>query len=163
MHNVETGFPGLCPGKLDLSNTPITRKTLSLVKPPREESSFAAFLVVLDGIKAPGPGNGGTLQGSSSHRSALFRQFRQKRPVTGPRRPGFYLTEPASAGSFLPYRPCQGPILSGSGSFPPSRSRTMLSGEHPFPVQGPSGSGTEKDGYETTIPLREKSGEKPCI
>ena len=34
MHNVQGPFPRLCLGKLDLSNTPVSRKTLSLVKPP---------------------------------------------------------------------------------------------------------------------------------
>ena len=64
VHNVEACFPRLCRGKLDLSNGCFPEKTLSLSKPPRAESSFAAFLTVLDGKEAPGKVTGGTLQGS---------------------------------------------------------------------------------------------------
>ena len=64
MHNVAACFSGLCPEKLDLSNTWTSRKTLSFPKPPHTESSFAAFQTVLDEIAFPGKGKGGTLQGS---------------------------------------------------------------------------------------------------
>ena len=72
MHNVEGSSPGLCPGELDLSNTWVSQKTLSFSKPPRRESSFAAFLTVLDGKHAPGGGREGTLQGSVTPCSARF-------------------------------------------------------------------------------------------
>ena len=87
MHNVRPGLPRLCLGKLDLSNTPVPRKTLSFAKPPRQESSFAASRTVLDGIEAPGKGNGGTLQGPSLHRSALFLTVPSKEAYYRPRGP----------------------------------------------------------------------------
>ena len=61
VHNVRACFPALWAGKLDLSNTSFSEKTLSFSKPPHHESSFAAFPTVLDGKAAPGPGKGGTL------------------------------------------------------------------------------------------------------
>ena len=73
VHNVEAGSSRLCLEELDLSNTCFSEKTLSFSKPPRRESSFAAFLSVLDGNYAPGRGNGGTLQGSVVPGSARFR------------------------------------------------------------------------------------------
>ena len=92
MHNVEAGNPRLCLGYLDLSNTVKSRKTLSFLKPPREKSSFAAFPTVLDGIRLPGKGQRGTLQGSVPQVPHGSVRFRQKRPSFGPRRPGSYLT-----------------------------------------------------------------------
>ena len=73
VHNVEACFPCLWQGKLDLSNTLETVGSLSFPKPPREESSFAAFCSVLDGNTAPGKGRGGTLQGSVCPCSARCR------------------------------------------------------------------------------------------
>ena len=53
---MRASFPRLCLGKLDLSNSSLSRKTLSIAKPPRGESSFAAFRMVLDEKEAPGKG-----------------------------------------------------------------------------------------------------------
>lgn len=50
MHNVVAWNPRLCLGYLELSNTSILAGQLSFPKPPREESSFAAFCYVTDGI-----------------------------------------------------------------------------------------------------------------
>ena len=75
-------FLGLCPRKLDLSNTPDTAGSLSFPKPPHRRSSFAAFLTLLDGIEAPGKGNRGTLQGSVPQCSSLFRQRTEPDPTT---------------------------------------------------------------------------------
>ena len=84
VHNVQGLPPVLCPGKLDLSNTRLSRKTLSFLKPPHEKSSFAAFLRLLDGIEAPGKGKRGTLQGSVIHCSVRFRTVPSKGPVHRP-------------------------------------------------------------------------------
>ena len=56
MHNVGTGFPGLCPGKLGLSNTSFPEKTLSLSKPPHVKKQLRCFLTVLDERPFPGKG-----------------------------------------------------------------------------------------------------------
>ena len=73
VHNVEPCFPGLWPGYLDLSNTLVSRKTLSSSKPPEQESSFAAFPHVLDGIPSPGRGNRRNPSGFRYTCSARFR------------------------------------------------------------------------------------------
>ena len=84
MHNVEACFLGLCPRKLDLSNTSISKKTLSFAKPPHTESSFAAFLHVLDRIKAPGKGEEEPFRVPSTTRSARFRPFPSKEALNRP-------------------------------------------------------------------------------
>ena len=71
---MEAGFTGLCPVKLDLSNTPIPGKTLSFSKPPHLRSSFAAFQSILDGNTAPGKGKGRNPSGFCHRCSTLFRQ-----------------------------------------------------------------------------------------
>ena len=87
VHNVRPGFPWLCQGKLELSNTLVSRKTLSSSKPPRKESSFAAFLSVPDGIPSPGLRSRGTFQGSVLMVPRGSGQSRQKGLPTGPRGP----------------------------------------------------------------------------
>ena len=153
MHNVEACFPRLCRGKLGLSNTPVCRKTLSFLKPPDRKSSFAASRTVLDGIGLPGKGVEGTLQGSVPRVPRGSARFRQKRPVTGPGRPGSIQHGPAGAGPSHPFSPnplgqeaLDGASSAGSGSF-------LLKAQEAH--------GTEKMGMKPTIPLREKSGENP--
>ena len=104
MHNVEAGNPGLWPGYLDLSNTPLSKKTLSSSKPPHPESSFAAFFTVLDRKPCPGLRYRGTLQGSVLSVPRGSGWFRRKRPVTGPRRPGSYPTGGSSFAASVPFR-----------------------------------------------------------
>ena len=92
MHNVWPGFPRLCLGKLDLSNTSKRKKTLSFPKPPQRKSSFAAFLHVLDGFGFPGKGTEEPFRVPSSPCSALFRTVPSKKAYYRPWRPGSYLT-----------------------------------------------------------------------
>ena len=84
MHNVRAGFPRLCLGKLDLSNTPDPEKTLSFLKPPHDESSFAAFSTVLDESGFPGKGREEPFRVPSVTFPRGSVRFRQKRPPTGP-------------------------------------------------------------------------------
>ena len=105
MHNVAACFPGLCPGKLDLSNDCFPEKTVSSSKPPHKESSFAAFLTVLDGIEAPGKGRREPFRVPVRPCSTLFRTVPSKGLFPGPRGP-------------VPIQPGKEP----SGSFPPALS-----------------------------------------
>ena len=84
VHNVRAGFPRLCLGKLGLSNTSQSRKTLSSSKPPQQESSFAAFRTVLDGIEAPGKGSKEPFRVPSPTLPARFRTVPSERPVSRP-------------------------------------------------------------------------------
>ena len=56
VHNVRSGYSLALPGKLGLSNTSKSRKTLSLPKPPHCFPHFITFRTVLDGKAAPGRG-----------------------------------------------------------------------------------------------------------
>ena len=100
VHNVETCSPWLCQGKLDLSNTWDSRKTLSFSKPPHEKSSFAAFRTVPDEVGLPGKGKERNPSGFLPSRSARFRTFLQEGLNTGPNGPVPIQHEPAVAGSF---------------------------------------------------------------
>ena len=84
MHNVEARNPGLCPGYLELSNTPESRKTLSLPKPPEQKAALLLSLTVLDGKAAPGRGKVRNPSGFRQHRSAPFRTAPLERPVPRP-------------------------------------------------------------------------------
>ena len=94
MHNVEAGFPRLCLGKLDLSNTLDPGKTLSFSKPPHVKKQLCCFPTVLDGIRLPGKGVEEPFRVPSTTVPRGSVQFRQKGRYPGPRRPGSYLTGP---------------------------------------------------------------------
>ena len=103
MHNVRPGFPGFQPGKLDLSNTPLSKKTLSFLKPPHPRSSFAAFCTVLDGIEAPGKGNEEPFRVPSVPCSARFHTFPSEEARRAYWRPGSYLTRAGCSRLFLSF------------------------------------------------------------
>ena len=84
VHNVEAGNPEVSSGYLGLSNTSFSKKTLSFLKPPHDESSFAAFSTVLDESGFPGKGREEPFRVPSVTFPRGSVRFRQKRPPTGP-------------------------------------------------------------------------------
>ena len=152
MHNVEGCFPWLCQGKLGLSNTCFSEKTLSFPKPPRNKSSFAAPQALLDRKAAPGRGRRGTLQGSVLYCSARFRTVPSIEAYSRPWRPGSYPTRRKPA-CWLP-------------SFPPQPfGRHGPSRPDPAPVtplgpRGPRGSDAGIVGYYSDYPFERKVAAK---
>ena len=155
VHNVEPGSSRLCLEELDLSNTLETRKTLSLSKPPHRFLYFVTFLTVLDGIRLPGKGREGTFQGSVGPGSALFLTVPSEEAFLGPKE-----------ARFLSNRASLALVLHG-------RIRLFLSKPGPqglcsqdpgtFPSKAQEAQDGNRMGMKTTIPLREKSWQKPMI
>ena len=153
VHNVRPCSPGLWPGKLDLSNTPVSRKTLSFSKPPQRRKQLRCFLSVLDGTPCPGLRCRGTLQGSVSKVPRGPAPFRQKRPYYRPWRPGSYPTR-AGVNRLFPVLSAQSFGLGGPGG--PVRLPMT-----PLGPRGPRGSATRKHGYYSDYPVQGKVAGKP--
>ena len=155
MHNVEPGFPGQSPGKLGLSNTLLSRKTLSFPKPPQRKKQLRCFLSFLDEPLGPGLRYRRNPSGFRQRFREVPALFRQMRPVTGPGWPGPYLTEPVSAGSFL--------------SFPPNPlgqealEARFLGNGRLLALEGQEAQLPHSQGIIATSPLRAKSRENPMI
>ena len=156
MHNVRPGSCRLWRQELDLSNTSVSKKTLSSSKPPHDRSSFAAFRHVLDGVEAPGKGNEEPFRVPFTTRSALFRAVPSKEACTGPNEARF-LSNPAVKQGLLP---CPGGP-GGPPSLPGGPGGPMLSALVPcnasWALKAQEAQLPNREGMKPTIPLREKS------
>ena len=77
-------IPWLCQGSWIYPTLLFQQEPLSIAKPPHVKKQLRCFLTVLDGIKAPGPGNERNPLGFRPSVPHCSGQFRQQQASTGP-------------------------------------------------------------------------------